>query len=187
MSIDSLREIRQMVLAALPYPPLPVEVKSVQGDSRILDVDKVASTHDLYGVCMNACVAKNDAKFNMEREKRQREVLVTFLHALSRGAYHLTGPALYNFYCDFSYRHLCCYFSENDRPQVWFKPHGYICKGDPAHKMMVSHLRGQRAIVDSETLEADVVMQKMKRKDSLDNCSVDDLLVKLKGLLATSE
>lgn len=141
---DPLREQRAMILCALPYPPLPVEVGKVEGNSMILsDETAVTTTHTLIAQCMNACALKNDVVFNKQREQRQRLVLQEFLHRLAQIGFLLEGEKLYDLYCEFSYKHICTFFQEGEHPQVNFQPYHSVCVGDQVHKKIVEYCNAQ--------------------------------------------
>lgn len=141
--VDSIREMRAMVLVALPFPPLPVEVGKVAGDGLVVEGVTVTTTHDLLAQCMNACALRDDVKVNKERRERQVGVLRGFLADLCERGVGLDGSDLYDLYCQHSYRHLCTYFKEDDRPEVRFLPYSYIAKGDKCHKKLLEHFVAQ--------------------------------------------
>jgi len=80
---DSLREMRTMILISLPYPPLPMVVGKVEGDTQTLTgEDATTTSHTLIARCLDAAVERSDAADNARRKKAQQEVCV-FIHWLS--------------------------------------------------------------------------------------------------------
>ena len=72
---DSLREMRTMILISLPYPPLPMVVGKVEGDTKILTgEDATTTSHTLIARCLDAAVERSDAADNARRKKAQQEV-----------------------------------------------------------------------------------------------------------------
>ena len=77
---DPLREMRTMILLSLPYPPLPMVVGKVEGDTQLLTgEDAVTSSHTLIARCLDAAVERADPVDNERRKKAQQEV--GFIHA----------------------------------------------------------------------------------------------------------
>lgn len=153
---DPLRETRAMMLSALPYPPLPVEVDRVEdGTCMTSGVKAVTTVHALIAQCVNACALRNDDAANFERKNRQHRVLKEFLHSLAAKGFLWDDERLYDFYCQFCYKHLCTYFPEDAKPDVRFKPWDYVVKGDACHNQLVDYYRAQGVIFEEEVI-ADV-------------------------------
>lgn len=153
---DPLRETRAMMLSALPYPPLPVEVDKIEDGTCILSGQTgVTTTHALLAQCVNACALRNDDAANFERKQKQLKVLQEFLHSLAAKGFLWNDERLYYFYCEFNYKHLCTYFPDGNNPEVRFKPWDYIVKGDACHQQLVDYYRAQGVIFEEEVI-ADV-------------------------------
>jgi hypothetical protein len=196
MSDDPLREMRTMVLVALPYPPLPVEVHKLSvDDGTIIDNEtdeyKVASTHDIISVCINACVQKDDKQFNEQRRQKQTIVMQDFLRNLATGGFELEGEDLYHFYCDYSYRHIASYFHDNDKPELRFKPYAFININDEFHKKLVEHYLAHKIVIDSEDTDVkpdeNARQEHKKNKEKLANQSVGSILKKYRKLIGYSK
>jgi len=150
--VDSIREMRAMALVALPFPPLPVEVQKVASDSLIADGVEVINTHDLFAQCINACAAREDKDLNSKRKENQIKVLREFLADLCHRGLSLEGEDLYRLYCEHSYKHICTYFRENDKPEVKFMPYSYIAKGDKCHKKLIEHFIAQGILFEEKDI-----------------------------------
>jgi hypothetical protein len=172
---DPLREQRAMILCALPYPPLPVQVGKVESNSMILSGEvAVTTTHALISQCMNACVLKNDSVFNKKRQERQRQVLQEFLYKLAQIGFLLEGVRLYDLYCEFSYKHIKTFFEEHEHPSVQFLPYDSVCIGDAVHQKMVEYCKAQ-CILFKETPE------------DYEHMNLDSLLKACRKKLGTAE
>lgn len=157
MSADPLREPRAMFLAALPFPPMPVRVGKKMEDAMMVEYQKTATSHALFAQMVNVCAQKNDAKFNAERQQRQRRVLANFLLRLEEIGFLLDGEKLYDLYREFTYKHLCTYFAEGEHIDVQFEPLDSITVGDECHKIMVEYYHAQGVIFE-ELEKEDVSM-----------------------------
>lgn len=155
--VDTLRETRTMVLCSLPYPPLPVRVGKVANNEFTIEGDSVVCTHTLLAQLINACVLKNDQTFNKEREKKQRMVLQEFLHRLGCGGFDWTDPkVLYQFYCEFNYKHIGTYFNteKGERPpEVCFMPYDFMSVGDKHHTKLCEYFKAQGVIFEEKEIE----------------------------------
>lgn len=154
---DPTRETRTMVLCALPYPPLPVDVQKMQADCMMTEQDlDVTTTHSLLAQCMNACVIRNDDHMNNVRKSRQVEVLQGFLHALATEGFELKDEALYHFYCKYTLKHISTYFDDNCPPDVRFKPYSYMTVGDKSHAKLVEYAIAQGILFEENQTEEQV-------------------------------
>ena len=178
--VDTLREPRAMMLAALPYPPLPIQVHKVADDSMVLESDTedgVTTTHTLIALCVNECVKRNDHAFNERRRTEQMRVLEEFMYGLQAIGCTLSDKELYHFYCDYSYRHLCTYFDKSDVPHVKFKPYEYVSRGDKTHQKMLEHYFAQGIVFEENPEER-------PSDDHVRQCSVGELLELFRNRLA---
>jgi hypothetical protein len=141
-----------MVLAALPFPPLPIVVGAASADEMKLDGETVTTTHTIIARLIMACVEKDDQAFNKEREIKQRRVLQEFLHELGCGGFDWTDPQkLFYFYCKYNYKHICTYFKETETPpQIDFLPFDYMAVGDKAHAKLVEYYNAQGILFEEE-------------------------------------
>ena len=68
--MDQNREIRAMILASLPYPPLPVEAKRLEDDNKLGDV-VVTTSHDILSHLLEAICVQGNASIHKNRQERQ--------------------------------------------------------------------------------------------------------------------
>lgn len=141
--MDSGYEIRSMILASLPYPPLPVEVKTVEPGTMVLGTESVTTSHALLAQCLQIAAARGDDKANEERKLRQVDVFRRFLHAMAVEGFEMSGGELYGLYCDYTRQHLETYFHDGQRFELAFKPLSYIAKGDACHTRMCEFMAAQ--------------------------------------------
>lgn len=142
---DSTQEMRAMILAALPYPPLPVVVEGLDEDNRVAG-ERVQTSHDLLAnLLLHAC-AKNSAQENLERQRRQQGVLRSLVdHMCCRGQLQPV-PELYETYCHHTRLHIATY-TPTPLP-LRFAPLASVCKGDPTHLRMCDYMAGQAVILE---------------------------------------
>lgn len=163
-----MREMRAMMLGALPYPPLPVEVGKVE-DMQITG-STVTTTHTLIAQCVQVSMQKNDQAENERRQKRQKLVLQEFLRRLAEIGFLQDGHDLYRLYCEFSYKHIGTYFPEGFPLDLRFLPLEYIAVGDATHQKMVEHFNAQSVLFKEETIEdvqnlpAILILRKLRDK-----------------------
>lgn len=166
-----------MVLCALPYPPIPVDVEHMMPDCMMTENDlDVTTTHTLLAQCMNACVLKNDQSLNNSRQGRQVIVLQDFLHGLATEGFELKDEALYQFYCKHSMNHIATYFDANCPPEVKFKPYSYMTVGDKSHSKLVEY-----AIAQGVLFEENQTKQQVARIRKLPLNQLLSLIVKRMG------
>lgn len=145
---DSTQEMRAMILAALPLPPLPVAVQRLEDDGRIAS-ELVQTSHDvLSNLLLHAC-AKNDQGQNAERKRRQQEVLRLLMASMYNKGELQPIPELYNTYCRHTLLHILTYLPpEAPVPSIRFMPLDSVCKGDPTHRRMCDYMAGQAIILE---------------------------------------
>jgi hypothetical protein len=143
-SEDPNREMRTMVLLTLPYPPLPVLATQVDTeDGRLLDDDRVITSHTLIAQGLNDCMARGDQAFNQERMKRQQTVMQSFLHAMATEGFFCDVERLYLIYCRSTLEHISTYFPTGHPIDIRFHPLSYSVKGDAAHAKMAEYMAAQ--------------------------------------------
>lgn len=138
---DAFREQRTMLLVAQIFPPLPVMVGKVSEDCNMVDYETVTNSHALLARCIDECAARNDEKRNKIRKEKQIRVFREFMEMLAKTGFWLEGRALYDVYCEFSYRHISSYF--DTPPEVKFMPYEYMSVGDKTHAKLCEYFRGQ--------------------------------------------
>ena len=142
---DHTQEMRAMVLAALPYPPLPVLVEGLDDDNRVAG-EKTQTSHDLISnLLLHAC-AKNSVEENKQRQKKQQDILRSLIdHMCCRGQLQ-SIPELYETYCHHTRLHIASY---TDTPlPLRFAPLASVCKGDPTHLRTCDYMAGQAIILE---------------------------------------
>jgi hypothetical protein len=170
-SVDSVRELRTMILVSLPYPPLPVMVERVEEGERVVSGTTMATSHDIIAMCLdralNQIVSRHVQDDELKRRRlvclcvfglgalipatrtlhreRERDALQRFLHALATRGFHETDPEkLYDIYCEFTRAHIFAYFEPGQPlPPVCFMPYSHVANGDSVHAKMCEYLAGQ--------------------------------------------
>lgn len=143
---DRNREIRAMILAALPYPPLPL-VTCRHGEDNLLGDRVEQTTHDALSHLLEYHGGRNDEGSAMVRQERQRGVLREFLAALVKDGIQ-APPALYETYARYTRLHIGTYFEEGRQPEVLIPPYDVVCKGDPTHRRMCDYVAGQARLLE---------------------------------------
>lgn len=148
MSVDSVREVRTMILLSLPYPPLPITVSSVDPLELSAQGEQCQTTsHTLIARCLNDAAERADRGRNERRQKRQMTVFQEFLHALANGGFAMDAPALFALYCDFTKRHIDTYFEPGETtPHVAFGELHDAPKGGKPHAKMCEYMAGQSVL-----------------------------------------
>jgi len=147
VQVDSNREIRAMILCALPYPPLPVVVRRFEDGNR-LGEDTVCSSHDLISHLLEAACVRNQSNDNLQRQERQRGILREFLADLVKDG-PLDPPRLYEVYCRRTQQHIATYYPENQPlPEVRFLPMDRVCRGDPNHIKVCEYMAAQAILLE---------------------------------------
>jgi len=148
---DSLREIRTMILLALPYPPLPVSVAHVVADEcRATGDAAVTTSHALVAQCLNGAVARADEAGNRARQPRQRAALQRFLHGMATAGFFGTPLDVYGIYCGATLEHVASFFPEGHPLDLRFLPLDSVCAGDGTHRKMAEYLAGQSVLFQDD-------------------------------------
>lgn len=145
--MDQNREVRAMILASLPYPPLPVEAKRLEDGNKLGDV-VVTTSHDIISHLLEAVCVQGDPKIHQNRQERQRNVLRAFLADLVKDG--IQGPeALYDTYRKHTVQHIATYYPEGAViPELRFMPLGYVCRGDNVHVRTCDYIAAQARILE---------------------------------------
>jgi hypothetical protein len=147
MSADSTRELRAMYLVALPYPPLPCAVASVEADSQVAGADVVTTTHTIISECLQQAMGRNDPAANLDRMKRQQATLQRFLHDMAHRGFQADAATLYELYATHTRAHVDTFFPEGARYEgMRILPHGHTCAGDRSHAKLCEYLAGQSVL-----------------------------------------
>ena len=146
--VDSLREIRTMVLLSLPYPPLPVYVRSVDALELSAQGELTeTTTHTLMARCLNAEAERNDPERNARRKKRQTEVFQGFIKDMGLRGFDMEAPELFELYCEHSKQHLLTYFEDGElRMDVSFARLEDAPKGSKTHAKMCEYMAAQSVL-----------------------------------------
>ena len=144
---DSTQEMRAMILAALPYPPLPIMLRRLE-DGNALGDEILQTSHDVISNMLVQSCAKGSAGENANRRKLQVAVLQDLLRAISDNGLQ-PPPELYRTYCEFTARHIASYIlgSGECRPEMRFLPLEHVCKGDVVHLRMCDYMAGQARLL----------------------------------------
>lgn len=146
-AFDETQELRAVILAALPYPPLPVTLARLESGNRLGD-GVLQSTHDIISnLLAHSCVTHTFSE-NKQRQQVQQLVLSEFLRALVRDGLQ-SPPDLYRTYCEFSRRHVATYLrGASVLPDIRFQPLDSVCKGDPVHVRMCDYMAAQGRLLE---------------------------------------
>lgn len=141
---DSTQEIRAMILAALPYPPLPVLLPRLSESTE----DVLQTSHDLLSMLLREACAKRTKSENEARLRRQQVVLANFMRELATEAC-ASPPELYRVYCAYTMQHIATYLPPGaPAPALRFLPLDHPCKGDRTHKAMCDYMAAQARILE---------------------------------------
>lgn len=147
MNADPTREMRAMYLVALPYPPLPCAVTSVDPDSQVAGPEVVTTTHTIFSECVKQSMARNDPAANEARMRRQQATLQQFLHDMAHRGFQADAETLYGIYAQYTTLHVATYFPDGARYEgVRILPYGHMCAGDRAHAKLCEYLGGQSVL-----------------------------------------
>ena len=147
-AFDSTQELRAAILAALPYPPLPVALTRLELDCTRLGVEVVQTSHDILSLLLREACARYTVSENRARQQQQQAVLRDFLKELVRDGLQ-PYPQLYATYCANTLRHVATYPSAGPTPEMRFLPHDYVCKGDRVHLQMCDYMAAQSRILET--------------------------------------
>jgi hypothetical protein len=144
---DSTQELRAMILAALPYPPLPVMLRRFEDGNR-LGSDVLQTSHDILSNLLTEACAKYTVRENKERQLRQQSVLREFLAEIVKDGLQ-APPQLYNTLCKYTQLHIATYLCEGIAiPEVRLMPFEHVCKGDYVHGRMCDYIAAQARILE---------------------------------------
>lgn len=148
MSVDSVREIRTMILLSLPYPPLPVIVRSTDPLELSAQGERAETTsHTLLARCLNAMAEKNDKERNARRMQRQSDVFRHFLFTMADSGFRMEPKDLFGLYCEFTRQHMLTYFEGDElRTDICFGTLDDAPKGSKCHAKMCEYMAGQSVL-----------------------------------------
>jgi hypothetical protein len=141
---DSTQEIRAMILAALPYPPLPILLPKLDASGE----DVLQTSHDLISMLLRESCAKRTVSENQARMQRQQAALAGFMRDL--GGEACASPVeLYRIYCAYTMHHIATYLPPGaPPPALRFLPLDHPCKGDKTHRAMCDYMAAQARILE---------------------------------------
>lgn len=152
---DSMREIRAMVVAALPFPPLPVMAsRELEGEASCTE-QACCSSHDLIAHLMNiACTVATEEQ-NRRRAEVQAKIHADLFSAIDawqsqpqdkEGDPLFLPPAewSYRLMCDFSRRYIQSYMPDPEKTQdVRFLPLRDIDRAHMVHRKALEFQKAQ--------------------------------------------
>lgn len=144
--VDMNREIKAMILGALPYPPLPVEVRRFDDENRLCE-GVVCTSHDLLARLIEEAAARGDEGRNAERKGRQMDVLRGFLADLVKDG-PLGKEALYRVLCARTREHMGAYLAGAGLPEVRFLGLDSVSRGDKVHRKMCDYMAAQTILLE---------------------------------------
>ena len=147
--VDSNREIRATILAALPYQPLPVQAARFDEDGNKLGDAAVVTSHDILSNLLEQASIRGTQSEHKARQTRQRDVLRSFMRALIKDGM-LKPDALYKVYCDHTRSHVSTYYPLENPPEIWFMPLDYVSKGDAVHVRTCDWMAAQSHLLQLE-------------------------------------
>lgn len=145
---DGFAEMRTMILASLPYPPLPVQVSGAE-DMVLSGEDRVTTTHNIIARCIDdhALRCRSDRSHNDKVRDKKRDIFQRFLHMMAVEGFEAEPQRLYEIYRDFTAEHIYAYFPENcPTPSLNFMPFAYVSKGDPVHRKTAEFMAAQSVL-----------------------------------------
>ncbi len=143
---DSTQELRAMILAALPYPPLPIMLRRFEDGNR-LGSEVLQTSHDILSNLLTEACVKCTVKENVERQERQRTLLREFLAELVKDGLQ-APPQHYQTLCKYTQLHIATYMREGAPvPEMRLMPFDHVCKGDYVHVRMCDYMAAQARIL----------------------------------------
>ena len=139
-------------MLSLPYPPLPVYVRSVDPLELSAQGELTeTTTHTLLAKCLNAEAERGDKERNARRRKRQQEVFQQFIQDLALRGFDMEAPELFEFYCEHSKRYLHTYFEDGElRMDVMFARLEDAPKGSKVHTKLCEYMAAQSILFKDE-------------------------------------
>jgi hypothetical protein len=113
--VDQNRELRAMILAALPYPPLPVQARHFEEDGNELGDYTMVTSHDIISNLIEQSWRRDQTTTSPDRQEKQREVLRCFLRDLVKDGIP-TVDVLYEIYCTHTRDHIASYYPKGSSP-----------------------------------------------------------------------
>jgi hypothetical protein len=148
---DPNREMRTMVLLALPYPPMPVLATRFEPDDGRLLEDAVTTSHTFIARALDEAMARNNQAENSERMLRQRACFRGLLQTMVAEGFACSPERLYLIYCRFTLEHIATYFPPGHPVDVRFEPLCNIVRGDKAHAKLAEYMASQSIYFQDET------------------------------------
>lgn len=145
---DHTLEMRAMILAALPLPPLPVIMQRLDDDNRV-GTQTVQTSHDVFSnLLLHAC-ARNSESENALRKAGQTRILRSLVDHLANRGQPQSVPEIYGTYCHHTLLHAATYLpNQVGPPPMSFAPLASVCKGDPTHLRMCDYMAAQAIILE---------------------------------------
>lgn len=144
---DSNSELRAMIMAALPYPPLPVEAKRFDEDGNTLGDAVMVNSHDIISNLLEQACTRGTADAHKSRQQRQQEVLRCFLRDLVKDGIQ-PADALYRTYCEHTRDHVAAYYPVGHAPELKFTPLAHVSRGDAVHVRTCDWMAAQTRLLE---------------------------------------
>ena len=144
--VDQNRELRAMILAALPYPPLPVQARHFEEDGNELGDYTMVTSHDIISNLIEQSWRRDQTTTSPDRQEKQREVLRCFLRDLVKDGIP-TVDVLYEIYCTHTRDHIASYYPKGSSPELKFFPLAHVSKGDKVHLRTCDWMAGQSRLL----------------------------------------
>lgn len=149
---DGAREVRSMVLACLPVPPMPMivskEVRDKEGGQSIEAC--ATSSHDVIAHLLNLAASKRDEKLNKERAARQVQVHDRLLHeidTMDEFGLHALDERAWTSFARFTTMYIACFSSaESPMPDCRFLQPSDVPRGHPVALQAADHARAHDAL-----------------------------------------
>ncbi|KAJ1466460.1 hypothetical protein T484DRAFT_1756617 [Baffinella frigidus] len=145
---DANREVRSMLLAVHPCPPLPqIALGGLHFEERIF------SSHDFLATAIDRMLVKQDTEFNRSRRSTQHALIMSHFDELEEiDSVEVDMDRLYACFTGFSRKYASVFFSgeEQKRVDIRYKSLDHVCRNDPVHLAACSHLRAYRIMRQQE-------------------------------------
>jgi hypothetical protein len=145
---DQNREIRAMLLAVHPCPPLPqIALGELKYEERVF------SSHDFLATAIERMLVKQDTAFNRSRRSTQHQLIMSHFDELEAiGSDEIDVNRLYECFTGFSRKYATVFFNEAEqkRVDIRYKSLDHVCRNDPVHLAACSHLRAYRIMRKQE-------------------------------------
>lgn len=149
---DGAREVRSMVLACLPVPPMPMivsrEARDTEGGQCIEAC--ATSSHDVIAHLLNLAASRGDGLLNRDREARQiqaNERLLQEIDSMEGVPAHALDERAWTSFARFTTMYIACFSSAGSPlPDCRFLQPSDVPQGHPVALQAADHARGHDAL-----------------------------------------